>query len=285
LIQYFDYVKPLKSDNEGRETNNGLRNPPNDPEDDTCDAWDCIWKSTIKGALGGVIKYVSDELVSGSKSEIGTSIISGAVAGFIYGVLNGDGCCVRCYKPQNVTLYFVDCEPRAWYTASGFGGDAIHLYWDNGTTGIPQSAITPASNPRLLIRQVQNNIRVETFIWTRCKDNSERGTGRFEENLFYKVNTATLDGKTISGPRVIYPGTEADYVLVDLSSGNYVVEDWYVSQGTIVQNYGNAARIQWNQTTDHEVIGSVSVRMRHTCSNTVLHQSAQVRIRMDGPVP
>jgi hypothetical protein len=182
-------------------------------------------------------------------------------------------------------LYFVDCEPRAWYTASGFGGDAIHLYWDNGTTGIPQSAITPASNPRLLIRQVQNNIRVETFIWTRCKDNSERGTGRFEENLFYKVNTATLDGKTISGPRVIYPGTEADYVLVDLSSGNYVVEDWYVSQGTIVQNYGNAARIQWNQTTDHEVIGSVSVRMRHTCSNTVLHQSAQVRIRMDGPVP
>jgi hypothetical protein len=256
-----------------------------------CGFWNTVWcftgpllSSTLTGGLaGGGAGYIRE-----GTAGIGSGLEGGLIGGAIRGVIAGisaliDGCCpIDCHAVTGVSVRFTGCDPEAVYTAFGFGEDAVTLLWNN-QYGTPETALTPVAIPRLTITQTNSSVDVETSLITNCNDQTTRGNVNqplFIRNLYNLVREAT--GASLWGPVSVAPGLTYTYGLYgSFLNPNIEITQWYVTNGTIINDNGTSVDVQWdNEMTS----GMIQAEVTNTCPNGQIVWLA-VNVTGDGPIP
>jgi hypothetical protein len=254
-----------------------------------CGFWNTVWcftgpllSSTLTGGLsGGGAGYIRE-----GTAGIGSGLEGGLIGGAIRGVIAGisaliDGCCpIDCHAITGVSVRFTGCDPEAVYTAFGFGEDAVTLFWENDN-GTPETALTSVAIPRLTITQTNTSEDVRTLVTTNCNDQTSRVISeRIEMNLYNDARKAT--GASLWGPVSVAPGFTYTYGLYgSFLNPNVTITQWYVTNGTIVNDNGTSVEVQWDGGLTS---GMIQAEVTNTCPNGQIVWLT-VNVTGDGPIP
>jgi hypothetical protein len=259
---------------------------------DGCTELSCFFETyygsvAIGAAAGAAAGAVGGALAGGVGAGPGalagalTGAVGGAVRGIISGILNWGDCCsnIDCHPIAGVSLRFTGCDPVAVYRAFGFGADASLLAWENDN-GTPQTAVTAAASPTLTITQTDITQDVETVVTTICN-----GGANLEGNLIFRNlhNLArSTGGLSLWGPLSVAPGTTHGYGLFGVSiNPNVAITQWYVTNGTIVNDHGSWIEVMWDSGM---ATGMIQAELTNTCPGGQVSWQT-LNVTGDGPIP
>jgi hypothetical protein len=195
--------------------------------------------------------------------------IVGVVVGVIVGIVKWGDCCPEevvfdCKPVSGLSLKFDACSPKAELTAWNFGKNITSLSWGN-TNGVPASAVTPVSMPRLVVTQT-STLPVITKITTACS-NGTNPDATFTNDLA-KI-ASEVSPYTFSGPSQVQPNSTSPVTYfvtgVAVSDKRHSFSFKVSQKGTIISQDDTSCTIQWSLGEEEK--GKVTVTAKNNCPN------------------
>ncbi|MAT53105.1 MAG: hypothetical protein CMN32_01395 [Saprospirales bacterium] len=260
-------------------------------EDRGCGFWTelgCFLGGVLEGwttATGviGIIKNVAGDLgISVVTTTIQNASIYIAAAKITYAIIFAilkDCCPVDCDVPMGASLRFTGCE-SAVYKAYGYGDDVVTLDWDNDG-GIP-SFITTMAPHEVEITQLPLFTLVQTTWTTHCAENGSENNSLNPFHRDLRTLAGAFGGIAVTGPKAVDPPSQHTYTYcnTDISLNANMNFQWFVQNGTIVNNYGHCIEVLWDADMTE---GQVQLQARNNCSNA--QQLFVLNVTDGGPIP